>query len=353
MKIWQRMIFLDILKFILFFLICSYLIYFTIDFSIHGNRIFSKDSITLFQIFLFYYHNFIIYLNLFSCLALIFSIIKVYYSMNTQNELIALQMSGISKIKLSTPLFMIAAFLSISFYINYEFMTPISTNAIENFKNENLRSNKKKEDIHTILLDNGTKVIYHKYDKELIDVYWVISADDIWHMKTLNPNTVPPQGTYVDHFTREKKNNLIKSESFSSYAFFKITFDKNANMAMQPFENRPISMLYDQFDHHRFSSAKERAQILTQLNYKIAFPLLPFLIVFALIPICTKFSRMNYFFLIIFISLISFIGFFVFLDAITILSENNLGSPFWLIWSPFLILFSFLGWRFIKVSLSL
>lgn len=349
MKIWQRMILKDIIKFICFFLIAIYVIYFAIDCSIHGSRI-TKNSISILKLLIFYYHNFVIFLNLFSFLALMFAIIKVYYSLTLQNELIALQMSGISKKTLARPLFIIALALSLLSYANYEFLTPLSTKAIEDFKNNNLRRTKKdtsKDMVHTVLLDNATKIIYKKYDKELIDVYWIISADDIWHMKTLNPHTVPPQGSYVDHFTREK-NKLIKSESFESYAFFKLNFDKSAKSSIQSFENRPISSLYNQFTNHRFSSSKERAQVLTQLNYKIAFPLLPFLIVLTLVPICTKFSRINYFFLIIFLSMISFIGFFTLMDAITILAENNVGSPFWLIWSPFLLGFVFFGVRFSK-----
>jgi lipopolysaccharide export system permease protein len=281
------------------------------------------------------------------------AIIKVIYVKNTQNELIALQMSGISKNKLSTPLFFIALILTCISYANYEFLTPKSVESIESFKNEYFRENKKNIDksLNILLLENKTKLIYQKYDpikNQLFDVFWINSANDIWHIKYLRVDAKTPLGTYVDHFLRDKEGRLIKQESFDSYNFAKIQFDKDVNSSLKPYNTRPISMLYSQYKNKRYSSVKEKAYILSQLNYKLAMPLLPFLIVLSLLPICMRFSRISLIYLISFISLISFIAFYIMMDAAMILSENQIGSSFWIIWSPIIITFFFFSFKFIK-----
>ena len=350
-KKWTRWIFNDTVKFILFFLVCIYIVFFAIDFSIHGSKILTRSNASFIKLFIYYYNNFVIYLNLFLCLSLIFAIIKVIYSLNMNNELIALQMAGISRYKLSAPIFIIAILLTFTSYINYEYLTPAATHGIEEFKNQHLRTKKKnnKNLVKTIFLDNSTKIIYQKYDKEkkmLFDLFWIKSESDIFHIKYLNPNSSPPIGQYVDHFIKDDMGRLQKIESFASIELSEINFDKTASRSLQPYESRPITTLFAQYKYKRYSSSIEKAYTLSQLNYKLAMPLLPILIVLALIPPCTRFSRSNFIFLISFVSLILFIGFYTLMDGAVILSENRAGSPIWFIWTPILSCFIFFSYKF-------
>ena len=345
-KKWSKWIFSDSIKFIFFFLICIFIVYFSIEFSMNGSKILHSENSNIFKIIIYFYHHFIIYLNIFLCLALMFSIIKVIYSLNIHNELIALQMGGISIRKISVPIFTIAFFLTVISYINYEYLTPISTKSIEDYKNQSLKtkSNKQTNLVNTILLDNATKLIYQKFDTKtdnLVDVFWIKSKSDIWHMKYLTPNSSPSIGQYVDHFQKDKNGKFIKTESFTSYFFSDINFDRTANKSLQPYESRALSALLAQYWYNRFSSSVDRARGISQLNYKLAMPLLPLLLVFALIPFCTKFSRNNKALLISSLSLILFIGFHTVMDGALILSENRAGSPFFIIWTPIIICFSF------------
>jgi lipopolysaccharide export system permease protein len=352
-KIWQKHLLLEMIKFILFFLLGIYVIYFFIDFSFHGTKIFAKNSVSIGAALVYYYHNFIMYLNLFASLGFMLAVIKVLSSMNHHNELIALFMAGISKYKIASPLFLIALIFSITSFLNFEFLVPTSSKAIELFKNTHLRTKKSetKDSLHTLLLDNSTKLIFQKYDsekKELFDVFWIISSDDIWHIKYLKPNTKPPMGSFANHFKREN-GKLIMQETYESYNFTNINFDKAASASLEPYETRPLSTLYSQYLSNRFSSSKEKAHLFSQLNYKISMPLLPFVIVFALVPICMRFSKTGRIYAITSFSLFGFIGFYSLMDAAVILSENQVGSPLYIIWTPFLLTAIFFIYKFFKV----
>ncbi len=352
-KIWQKHLLLEMVKFILFFLLSLYFIYFLLDCSFHGAKIFGKNSVSLLAALTYYYHNFIMYLNLFLSLGFMLAIIKVLFSMNTHNELIALQMAGISKYAISRPIFFIALVFSLISYLNFEYFIPSSSKAIELFKNTHLRTKKRGKEafVNTLLLDNSTKLIFQKYNstnKELFDVFWIISSDDIWHIKYLKPTLKPPRGMFANHFVREE-GKLILQNSYESYDFTQINFDKAAIASLVPFEARPLSDLYNQFLSKRFSSSKEKAHLSSQLNYKLSMPLLPFIIVLALIPICMHFSKTSRIYTVISLSLFGFIAFYFLMDAAVILAENQVGSPFYIIWTPFLFTGIFFFNKFLKV----
>lgn len=352
-KKWQNWIFSDTIKFILFFIFSIYIIFFVIDFSIHGNKIISKTDTGFLELIIYYYHNFVSYLNLFLTLSLMFSIIKIFCSLNSHNELIALNMGGLSIKRLSLPIFILASAICVISYLNYEYLTPNSNRYIEDFKNNYLKTKKKNQKnlINTIFLDNCTKIIYQKIDKSnnnLFDVYWLKSKDDIWHIKYLNPKVTPVQGKFVDHFKRDHLNKIAKTESFTTYEFPEIHFDKMVTKSLQPYNSRPISTLFFQYKYNRFSSSAEKAYILSQLNYKLAMPLLNIIIAFALIPFCTRFSRSNHTLLISALSLFSFFGFYTLMDGALILAENNVISSFIIIWLPIILTLLFFSYKFFK-----
>jgi len=273
--------------------------------------------------------------------------------MNFQNELISLQMSGISPLKLSYPIFFIAIILSFISYFNLEVLSPTSSKYIEDFKNLHTRSKKHKKltkPIHSILLKDNTKLIYQKYDrknKKLYDVFFIKSIDDIWHIKYLNIKTDPKKGFFVDHFIREN-GKLKKKESFDSYDFL---LNKIKSSSFDLIENRANSTLFLGWINKNFTTSKEKAEMAANLNYILAIPFFPFLIALSILPICIKFSKKNLFFIITAISLFCYIGFYSFMDSMLILSENRVGSPFFLIWLPIFFSFLYFSFRFLKRSL--
>lgn len=343
-NLWERHIFIKLWKFIILFLIGIFLIFFIIDFSIHSNKLFSSKTLLFKEIFLYYYHNFIFDMNLFCCLSFMLGIIKVIYTMNIKNELLVLQTAGISLYKITRPLFVSAFLLFILSGINFQFLLPKSYMEIENFKNNyTRRERKEKPNPNTILLNDGSKLIYLKLEKNIMtDVFLIKSFDDIWHMKSLDLNS--NEAYYVDHFIRDEK--LKKIDSFKKY-FFPQT--SSFQQIKNPIEYQSFLSLISKKIHNQYLSKKEKREVTSHIHHKIISSSIFFLIVIALFPYLVRFSKNNNFFMIITFSLFSFFAFYTIVGSCVILSENSLGKSFLILWGPvFLPSIFFIG-KFLKI----
>ena len=286
-------------------------------------------------------------------LTFMFGIIKVVCGMNGHNELVALQMAGVSLERFVRPIFLLGAFFTCLCLGNFEFIAPKSLFFVDSFHMAHLKKGKKLEDknIGVYLLKDNTKLVYQKKTgpNELADVFWIRSTSDIWHMKRLNLEAIPPLGFFADHLERNKKHLFEKTQSFKEQAFSQMDFSlSEAQEAKTPFETRSLSTLAFNLAKKEYSSRKERATLSAQLNYKLAASLLSLLIALSITPFCLKFSKNVPVFLISALSISGFIIFFISMDAAMILAENQALSPFFAIWAPLLTLGLFFSAHFIK-----
>jgi lipopolysaccharide export system permease protein len=356
-KIWERHILIEILKFCFFFLFCIYMIYVIIDFSTHSARIFTYSKVEIFDIFLYYLNHFIMRFNLFLSLALIFSVIKVLSDMNIHNELTALQMAGISCNKLTRPFFFVSIVFCLFSYANQEYFLTKSLNYIDHFKINHLRrpGSKKEPSINTIALKDNSKLIYQSINtktNELFDTFWIKSTNEIWHIKYLAFDQNKSCARYCDQFIKNDKNQFIKEKSYEKIYLDDLSFNKKIKKKMSvPLENRSISDLFISRINKRYSSEKEKVALITYLNYNLAMPLLPILIVLALSPFCIRFSRKKIsIFFICSLSLISFVFFYTTMDAMVILGENRVFFGGFITWLPMILCFIIFGRRFVNFS---
>ncbi len=346
MKIWEKYIFLEILKFIGFFLLGIYSVYTIIDFFTHSTRLFTYSSVHWYNIIYYYFNHFIIRLVLFLPLSFMLSIIKVLCDMNMHNEISTLQMAGISSKRILLPLFIIASMLSVFTYVNFEVFSPKANAYIGNFKNMHLKKKVKKDaNIHTIILDNNTKLSYYSaIDKhKLLDVYWIKSNSDIWHMKYLDYSKKPVVGHYVDHLTKTE-NYFEKASSYKEFSFSDLNIS-NDELKIIPIEYYSLSKLIKE---NKSFAKNKRSQLLSNLHYKLSMPLLPFIMILAVAPYCLKYSRNLSVFFIVFLSIFSFFIFYTLIDSMLILCENQVFHPAIVMWSIFLFMFVAFGKMFIK-----
>ena len=350
-KLWEKYLFFETLKFLVFFLISIFAIYVIIDFSTFSTKFFTYSSISFIDILAYYINLFIKYTHLFLPLTLMLAIIKVLCDMNVHNELTALRVSGISTRMLSRPFFIIAIFLTIFTYLNFEFFSTDSLN--DHFKKSHLKKEgrKKNQKANVIYLEDGTKLIYQSSNlkaKELFDVFWIKSSDDIWHIKYLQIIEPMPIGYFVDHLQRNLDNKLEKATSYNEHQFDTMIFDENNVDMLIPYENRSITNLFEQLLLKKVTSPKENAEIVSQLNYKLSMPLLSIIIVLAIIPFCIKFSKNVSIFYICTFSIFAFVIFFMLVDAVIILGENQVFTPWLIIWLPFVLTSVFFMRRFLR-----
>lgn len=351
-KIWERKIFFNILRLTGLFLASVFIVVIFIDLSIHGAKIFSHSKTSL-QIILNYYLNlFFIQFNLFLALTFMLAIIKILSDMNIHHELTALRMAGISAKMISRPFIILAILFTCSSYLNYQYLYPNALNFKDNFKEKFLKKTtyKKKLLPNVIYLEDSTKIVYQKYDlakKTLFDVYFIIKSNsDIWHAKYLYLNENEAIGNYVDHLVR-KDDFFEKESSYLTYEFKDIKLNKNTNMLI-PFENRTISSLYKQCMAPTICQ-KEKNELLSYLNFKLAMPLTPILIVMAIFPFLIAFSKNISIFFISAFAIFGFVIFHTSMESALILAENSAISPYIIMWLPVLLIFSIFGRKYLRI----
>jgi len=307
MKIWYKYLLKELIKTFSLFFFLTVILYLFVDISIHGARFFKGSSFV--DLAYYYLYSLSTLLDLFLSLTFLLAAIKVLFDLNIHRELVALQMTGLSKKKLLSPFFVLAICLCSLSLINSEYFAPNAEEITYNFKLAHRKKGIKKERIkvHSLILDDGSKLVYQNFDTktgELFDVFWLISSDEIWHMKTLNLDSLT--SNYTSQLKRNKQNQIEKVKSFESFKLIDLKLDKKQliNATVSP-ESRPISTLISD----ALIPSTKKPIILSHLYYKLILALTPFLILFVITPFCMRYSRFQPILLITTLSICSLIGF--------------------------------------------
>ena len=346
MQLWQKHFILKLLKTFLLFFSFLFAIYVIVDLSAHGVRFFSKA--TLLEIALFYLHSLSSLLDLFLTLTFLLAVLRVLIDLNSHGELVALQMAGISKKRLLFPFFAFAFFLASASYANGEWIAPRAGQFSSGFKTAyKAKKRAKPAKLHTISLEDKTELIAREIDlneRALFDVYWIRSQDDIWHMKSLNLDTL--EGKFVNHLVRTKVNLFGKSESFEALRFTDLPWKEESLFdRFIPYENRPISTLIKQ----ALSRRGDARIVFSHLYHKLLSPLIPFLVLIALAPIAMHYSRNKPIFLITALSIFALIAFKTIIDGMLILGENLVLPSYIALFSPVIAVLSVTAPSFMRM----
>ncbi|HSX12113.1 MAG TPA: LptF/LptG family permease [Rhabdochlamydiaceae bacterium] len=355
MKLWQRYFLREFFKIFFLFLFCFYFLYVAIDYCLHIQDFVQDKELQFSKICLYYLFQFVKRADLLIPLALLISTIKVLFGFNHYLELLAFQIGGIELRKFMRPLLLVALFFSFFNLVLEEYVLPRSLNAIDRFYDAHLRHHHtvRKEPLHVLHLNDHSKLVYQFYDsakQSFFDVIWIRNSADIWRMKYLSADPQNPLGQYVDHLVRNKDGFFEKRESSKEYLLKELKWQRDIpRKGLVPFENRSLSELSKQLFGSQHLTRYETAEIQTQLFFKIVMPFLCLLIVIAIAPACIQYSRNGSPFFLYTIALFSFIAFYVFMDAAVILAENRALPPFWTLFTPFFIAFSFFGYKFVRI----
>jgi len=348
-KIWQRYLLRQIGTTFLFILICLFVVFILLDFSIHGVRFLKRGATDGIDIFIYYFRLFAMHLELFLPLTFLLTTLKVLFDLNHHFELVALQMAGLSRKTLLRPFFLFAALLSLVCYINSQWFAPDAILSAQTFKTLHSKTKKRapRSPLQSIALPDDSELVYQSFDaekQELFDVFWVRSSEDIWHMKFLRIDISPPQGHFIDHLIR--KERLEKSESFDARPFPELPMNPDTKpKAFIPFESRSLTTLL----HEAIYASSNKASVRTHLQYKLALPLLSLLGLLAIAPLTMRFSRDRPTLLIVALSLFGFLALKTLFDSLLILGENQV-LPSWVaMWLPLLALFAYSIKRFAKL----
>lgn len=352
-KLWERYIFLELVKVFVFFLFCFYFLFSLIDYTTHMQDFSFGGKLQLGALFSYYSFQFIKRATLLLPLALMIATIKVLAGMNSSKELVAMQACGLKLKTLLRPFFFLALLCTIFNWISAEKILPRALNSLDNFKaNFYQQDLSEDEPFHVLHLKDQSKLVYqslHKESGQLIDVYWIRNVDDIWKMKTLLADPKNPVAQYVDHITRSKEGSLSKVESFDMCKLTGLKWEFFASKkGMIPLENRRASQLFKVLFHRHEITSRQASEVLTLFTYKMVIPLLAILVVISVVPYCIRYSRSLPMFLIYAVSLFGFISFFTLIDACVILGSHNTLHPLVALLCPFALCFGLFSFKFIK-----
>ena len=116
----------------------------------------------------------------------------------------------------------------------------------------------------------------------------------------------------------------------------------------EPLENRSITNLFKQNSSKNICQ-KEKNEILSYLNYKLAMPFVSLIIVLGIFPPLITFSKNISIFFISTFALFGFIIFHTLMDSALILAENAAKAPYIILWLPIIIISFIFGRRFQKI----
>ncbi len=349
MKIWEKHLLKRLSLSLLFIFFCLCLLFICIDLSMHSVRFLSGGKAALLDIGKYYLYFISGYTDLFFSLSFLLASLKILFDLVQRLESVALQMAGISCQKLARPFILLAIILALFSYINAEWIAPEALNITDSFRNEvsKRKKNKLRDHLQTFTLKDGSEIIYQEFDpkkRELFDVFWVLSINDLWHMKSLELDS--GLAHFADHLIRKSTSKLEIEESFEKHSFDLPLDPVEATQSFTPFENRSITLLLSQ----TFSTlSADLPMIRAHLHYKLSLPLLPLLIALLLPPILLRnFSRNRPLFFIVASSIFGLVAFLTLLDSLLILAENQVIQPSLGLWIPWGLAFGVALYRLIK-----
>jgi lipopolysaccharide export system permease protein len=354
--IWQRYVFKRFFKLFAFFLASSYSLYVLIDYTTHVQDFLQATRASIVQVGFYYLLQFIKRADILIPVSLLLSAIRTLTSLNDRRELLAFQTAGISRKRLVRPIILFGALCSGLVMTLNEMVLPASLNKINRFYNAHLDHSfrdKHSDTIRLLHFDDHSRLIYQSYDSSkeaFCDVVWIQSPTDIWKMKYLIGGPEHPEGLWVDHLQRGPKGGLQKIHSFKSLIIPELHWNRDTSKKVFiPFENHSITDLWKlwKYDHHL--SPTKKNEVLTQLLYKLTFPLLSLIVLIGIAPYALHFSRQQKSTPIYAWGIFSIVAFIAFLDSAVILGENAILSPILGIVSPSTLLMVIFGLKFSRM----
>lgn len=340
-SLWGKYILKDLIKMFSFFLCAFFFLYCVIDYATHAQDFHRKEHFDLIQLFSYYSCQFIKRSNLLLPLALLISSTKVLCSLNSSRELVALQASGLKLKTILRPFLFLGFVCSLFNWYSMETLYPLALNSLEAFDNQRHENrDRKKVPFHVLHLSDHSKLVYQRHDKttnQFCDVYWIRSFNDIWRIKTLNADPKKPIASFADHLVRNKDGSITKAESYERCLLNELIWADThlTRKGMTPIENRRLSGLIKEAIGKGVVSKKEKNEVLSYLFYKALMPSLSLIVVIAIAPFCTSYSRSIPVFYIYSGALFGIIAFFTLMDSSIILGIHGALPPLIALLVPF------------------
>ncbi len=331
--IWERYFYKELLKTFAFLLFGFFAIYIAVDLMTHLKDL-REHKTGLFVWITYYLCIFSRRLDVLIPFTVLIGSIRIFTSLQQKNELVALLVSGIPMQRLLRPFVLSAGIMSLLLLANFQFFLPLAQPKALQIQ-ENSFGKKLAPDeavpIREIFLTDGTRVYFTSFDEKLdefYDLFWVVSLDKVYHMKSLNCSTTIPKGRGVDKIVRNSAGKMVPAGYYETLALEDMKFDQKAlHLSTQLPKDQSISTLISETLLYSHSTSDRAVDIRSLLIYKCTFPLICLFALFMPAPYCLSFRRDMPHFMIYLLSLGLLFCFFLLLQVAYTLAKSQVLSP--------------------------
>ncbi|NGX31307.1 MAG: hypothetical protein K940chlam8_00673 [Chlamydiae bacterium] len=340
MKLWQRTFIFTNLKILFFVLLGLFFLYSLIDISFHPWLFPAIKTQGFWLLPLFSAIQFTRKLHLFLPFAYLISVIYTLIKANTQKELLVLLTSGISKKRIFYPFLLTAFFVSLFTLVNTQFLVPLATNQLILIKYPQMHAYLNKSSIKEFEFEDGSFFIfqtYHPKEEMYEDVYF--KKDDLLYHASYVKKEKGFVGHFVDLF-KKQEGRLTLIGSFKTFPIKDLNLTHLDETLVQKDPNEhSLSMLYKMQKMPIFIPGL-LAKLKSALHFKVLFLFISFLILIAVFPFATQFTKLLNAFKFYLFFIFGFLMLYLFLKGVMILVEGALVHPFFVMWLPCLLLFT-------------
>lgn len=356
--IWERYFLVEFIKVFLLFLFCFYGLYVLIDYASHTSALpHHQIQLRWQELSRYYLFVFASRAEILIPLALLIAFVKTVCTLNSHQELVALMAGGISLKVLMRPFVFIGLICMALLYLNEQILMPPALKKLRRMedatKHQKVRHTPEVAVKH-VILEDGSLLLFQLYDlakEQFFDAYWIESVNSIYRIKFLSPQTSAPIGYFVDHLIRQPNGELLQQGAYKQYEFKKMRFNPEIlqSTIMDPDVLSITELAAQQPASFIYLNEKE-SKMATAFYWKLLMPWLCLLAILAPAPICVRFSRQLPIFFIYVGCLFSLIAFYMLMDAAQVVAKRQVLPPIWAIGFPFLGIFCFFSYRFIKIN---
>lgn len=354
-RIWDRYFLIQYLKAFFLFIFCFYGLYILIDYT---SRLHAIQSLKLSVLEIIYYYGlmFLLRMDILVSFGIIIATVYVLTTLNLHNELIALLASGVTKKRLLLPFVIMGFVFTGLLYVNVGFFMPRAIqqlNAIEESRQHSELIGEQTMLVQSTILEDQSILLFQRYHAQqalFSDLYWIRSADDIYHMKQLANPISEPIGYQVDHLQRNAKGLLAVAESFDKKDFSNMRFNKQKLLEslISP-QQYTLIQLWNKLPSVQSSLTDREAQILTLFYRRLVMPWLCLLAILAPAPFCMVFTRRLPTFLLYSCSIFGLIAFYLLMNAATVIGETQTLPPLIAIATPCILVYGSCMWKYAKL----
>jgi lipopolysaccharide export system permease protein len=336
----------ELIKTIFFCLAAFYLLYVLIDYS---SRISSYQAIRFQWWMLFEYYGliFIRRLEVLFPFALLIATASTLQTVWQLHGWIPLLQGGRSLKKLLTPFYVVGVISTLFLWYNEQSLIPLAMKRLNHIESLYFHKGEGISELNTrssIRLKEGGALFFDSFDAQkqaLVDVWYLPRWNEIWHIEKLDISKERPVGEKVDAFT--VGTHLIQEQDFRE----KVTFDKMhvtwehlLEASVDPLNLSISDLIGQQFDE--VVSPQEKNEGFATLLKKLLFPTLACLAVLGIIPYFVTFERDPPFFLFYLAAILAYLGFYLLISSLYLISAAHVFSPLLALLIPFSALWGLL-----------